>query len=124
MADTIVTEVEVVLEQSDTIVELEPPASFVIERAPDVVHELVFSQQGPQGIPGPMGPPSDVAHVHQQMIPSDHWVITHNLGELVQHVTVSDSAGTQVYGTVDYVDQNTLTITFAAAFSGTAVIGG
>lgn len=35
-------------------------------------------------------------------------------------VTVVDSAGTVVIGEVDYLDDNTVRLTFCAAFSGTA----
>lgn len=44
---------------------------------------------------------------------------THNLGKRPA-VTVVDSAGTVVIGEVDYLDDNTVRLTFCAAFSGTA----
>ncbi len=49
------------------------------------------------------------------------WTITHDLGKFPS-VSVVDSANTQVVGEVDYIDNNSLTITFTAAFSGKAYL--
>lgn len=49
------------------------------------------------------------------------WEITHNLGRY-PNVTVLDSAGSQFFGAVTYVDINKLTISFAYAISGTAYL--
>lgn len=57
--------------------------------------------------------------VFNQSTPSSVWIINHNLGRYPDPV-VLDSAGTMVHGAVQYNDLNTLTITFNAAFSGTA----
>lgn len=58
-------------------------------------------------------------YTHSQDIPSDTWVITHNLGRM-PGVSVVDSAGSQVYGDIQYNDTNTITIRFSAAFAGKA----
>jgi len=58
-------------------------------------------------------------HRHEQGISSALWSITHNMGKRPS-VTTTDSAGTRVYGEVKYSDENSLTITFSAAFSGYA----
>lgn len=47
------------------------------------------------------------------------WTVAHNLGKRPA-VTVVDSAGTVAIGEVDYLDDNTVRLTFCAAFSGTA----
>ena len=47
------------------------------------------------------------------------WTITHGLGKRPS-VTVVDSAGTAVIGEIEYLDDNTVRLTFCAAFSGTA----
>lgn len=47
------------------------------------------------------------------------WKVVHNLGKRPA-VTVVDSAGTAVIGEVDYLDDNTVRLTFCAAFSGAA----
>lgn len=78
---------------------------------------------GPTGSTGPAGPtgaPGTGAHVdYLQAIASTTWTITHNLGSYPA-VVVLDSAGTEQIGDVRYLDTNTVVLTFAAAFAGTA----
>ena len=52
---------------------------------------------------------------------ASQWVINHSL-EKFPSVTVVDSAGNVVYGQVNYVDENTVTVDFGASFSGTAYL--
>ena len=54
-----------------------------------------------------------------QSTAADTWNITHNLGKFPS-VSVVDSGNTIVYGDIDYIDNNSLTITFSAAFGGKA----
>ena len=54
-----------------------------------------------------------------QSTATNTWNITHNLGKFPS-VSVVDSGDTVVYGDIDYIDNNSLTITFSAAFSGKA----
>jgi hypothetical protein len=61
----------------------------------------------------------DAHYVHSQMIPSATWVVTHNLGKFPS-VTVVDSTGRHVFGDVQYVDANNVTIIFSGAFGGKA----
>ena len=61
----------------------------------------------------------DKNYVHPQGVPAAVWVITHNLGKRPS-VTVVDSARTQVFGCVNYVNDNVCTVTFSAPFSGEA----
>jgi len=56
-----------------------------------------------------------------QNIPSNIWTINHNLNKYPS-VTVIDSAGTEVEGTVEHVDINNILITFNGSFSGKAFI--
>ena len=56
-----------------------------------------------------------------QAVSDSVWVINHGLGTFPS-VTVLDSAGNTVFGDVVYNDQNTLTLTFSAAFTGTAYL--
>ena len=49
------------------------------------------------------------------------WTITHNLGKRPS-ISVVDSAGTNVMGAVNHISNNELTITFSAAFKGTAYL--
>lgn len=66
-----------------------------------------------------IGGTSGAYYRHSQPIAASVWTITHNLGWRPS-VNVVDTAGTELVGAVDYVDLNTLTISFNAAFSGTA----
>lgn len=71
---------------------------------------------------GPPGPPGKVeTTIHNQTTPSATWTITHGFGRYPA-VTIVDSAGSVVMGKVDYVDDNTITVSFEAAFSGKAYL--
>lgn len=61
----------------------------------------------------------DKSYTHTQNSPATTWTVTHNLGKRPS-VTVTDSAGTVVVGTVQHDSANQLQITFSSAFSGTA----
>lgn len=71
--------------------------------------------------PGTTTGGSDAHYVFEQDTPSTLWLVDHALGKHPS-VTVVDSAGTQVEGGVDHVDENSLTITFGYAFSGVAYL--
>ena len=55
--------------------------------------------------------------VHDQAVPSDTWVITHNLNKYPS-VTVVDSAGTQFAVQVEYNSRNQVTIYMNGATTG------
>lgn len=59
--------------------------------------------------------------VYTQSVPSDTWVINHNLGKHPT-VTVTDSAGTLVMGSIAFNSLNQITVSFSAAFSGVAYV--
>lgn len=62
------------------------------------------------------------AYTHEQGVAAATWTVTHNMG-FFPSVTVVDSAGTAVAGAdVTYIDTNTLTIGFGAAFGGKAYL--
>ncbi|ANS03421.1 hypothetical protein [uncultured Mediterranean phage uvDeep-CGR2-KM19-C269] len=63
----------------------------------------------------------DKFYQHTQIAALDSWTITHNLQKFPS-VTVVDSAGSKVTGEVDYIDINTLTVSFTAEFGGTAYL--
>lgn len=58
---------------------------------------------------------------HHQNVASDEWTITHNLGKFPS-VTVVDSAGTVVIGSVQYIDDFTIVCRFNGVFSGIAYL--
>lgn len=68
-----------------------------------------------------LGIVNDKTYYFIQNIPSNEWVITHNLNKYPA-VTVLDSAASEVIGEVDYVDINTLKIKFKGEFSGSATL--
>ena len=63
----------------------------------------------------------NTSYTHQQPTASATWTITHNMGRFPS-ISVVDSAGTIVNGVENYTSNNELTITFNAAFSGTAYL--
>ncbi len=63
----------------------------------------------------------DKHYQHTQIQALDSWTITHNLQKFPS-VTVVDSAGSKVTGEVDYIDINTLTVSFTAEFGGIAYL--
>jgi hypothetical protein len=68
-----------------------------------------------------IGITSDKNFVFNQSVPSTVWSITHNLNKFPS-VSVVDTANTQVFTIADYIDKNTLTLTFSAAFAGKAYL--
>jgi hypothetical protein len=63
----------------------------------------------------------DLNFTFTQGTPATTWTITHNLGKFPS-VSVVDTADTQVYGDVEYIDDNSLRVTFSAAFGGKAYL--
>lgn len=61
----------------------------------------------------------DKTYIYDQTVPSSVWTIEHNL-EKFPAVNIVDSAGTEVIGAIEYIDINTVVITFTGAFSGRA----
>lgn len=67
---------------------------------------------------------SGASYIHEQAVPSLVWHVVHNLGRLGPNVTVIDSAGERVFSGADYIDNNTLELTFGVPFGGIAIVGG
>lgn len=61
----------------------------------------------------------DKSLVYVQETPSAVWTIRHGLNKYPA-VTIVDSAGTEVIGGLEYVDKNTVILTFSGEFSGQA----
>jgi hypothetical protein len=77
--------------------------------------------QGVQGTQGPTSAPTLVSFHYTQYAPSAVWNITHNLN-FYPNVTTLDSSGSICEGEIDYIDSNSIRITFLASFSGTAYL--
>lgn len=60
-------------------------------------------------------------HVHTQGTVSSTWTISHSLGGRPS-VTVVDSAGTVVFGEVQYLSNTQVRVVFSAPFSGSAYL--
>lgn len=77
--------------------------------------------QGPQGAPGPQGPPGASSPEFDQTFNSPllEWDIVHNL-DAYPIVTTYDLYGFPISGDVAMPDRNTVIVTFAVPFAGTA----
>jgi hypothetical protein len=69
----------------------------------------------------PVGGGGDKTYVHSQLTPATVWTIVHNLGKFPA-VETSDLARNEIYGDVDWVDLNTVTVTFAGPVDGYAYL--
>lgn len=58
---------------------------------------------------------------YDQAVAGSVWTIQHNLGKYPA-VTVVDTAGTEIVGDVQYVNENLVILTFQGTFSGTAYL--
>lgn len=67
------------------------------------------------------GATGDKNFVFTQTVASNTWIINHTLNKFPS-VSVVDSAGTEVFGQVKYINLSKITITFSAAFSGEAFL--
>lgn len=63
---------------------------------------------------------SDKNYVHNQLLPSEQWVIVHNLNKY-PNITITDSSGNLVWGEIKYESVNKVTISFTAPFAGKAI---
>jgi len=66
-------------------------------------------------------PSSDLTFVHTQISANSEWYIEHNMNKRPS-VTVVDSANNTVIGDVQYIDDNTVIVTFTGSFSGYAYL--
>lgn len=62
----------------------------------------------------------DKNYVHNQSSAASTWIIEHNLNKYPS-ISIIDSAGTEVYGSINRVDENIAILEFSAPFSGTAI---
>lgn len=142
----------VVVTENTTVVVVEPepieeqPAPPPVEVNTVVTQDdtstVIVGESGPQGPPGPAGTagapgdpgpegPAGAAGgtlAYPQGIPSDTWVINHNLGYYPAGIKVVDSGGTVIDGMrITYVSINTVQLQFfvamqPAGFSGVAYL--
>lgn len=60
-------------------------------------------------------------YVYQQDVPTDIWIIVHNLG-YYPSISVVDSSSRKVYGDEEYININTVKVSFDGAFAGKAYL--
>lgn len=111
-----------------TVVIDEDGPTQVIEDETTVIEvdEGVVGPPGPAGPAGPAGEPGSAGvgsgyYVHTQAVSSAVWTIVHNLGYFPA-VSVVDTANTTVIGSIQYLDANSIQVSFSAPFSGTAYL--
>ena len=88
----------------------------------DVKVKLSPFFQGPEGPPGPRGDPGSSglsSYTHVQSVPSDTWIIDHQLG-FRPNVHVVDTNGDECEGEIHNVNLNRLDLIFSSPFAGTA----
>jgi hypothetical protein len=61
----------------------------------------------------------DKHYIHEQGVASEVWAVAHNLGKRPS-VSVTNTSHNLVYGYVDHLDDNNLTVTFKYATAGKA----
>lgn len=76
---------------------------------PYTLHEVIGSITG------------NTTYIHEQGEASDVWEINHNLNKLPS-ITVVDSAENVVVGDEQYIDKNTVIISFNSSFKGKAYL--
>ena len=86
----------------------------ITETKPSIIEIGII---GPQGPPGPPG----TTYIHHQQVAAKTWRVEHDLGGYPS-VTVVDSSGRYVIGDVQYIDKNTILISFSASFAGKAYL--
>lgn len=130
------SKIEVIINNAKPIIQAELAGKAKIETQ--------ITARGPRGLPGPKGDKpvkgvdymtaddisqfinevrqqiaEDKTFVHDQMTPKQTWTIYHGLNKRPA-VTIVDSTDSLVIGELDYLDDNTVRISFTAAFSGKA----
>ena len=90
------------------------------------VRQIVVTAPGPQGEAGVSGIQSGeiadlVSYRHVQNVLSTEWTVNHNLN-FYPNVTVYNSAGAMVEGTVNHTNAVQLKITFSSLISGKAYL--
>ena len=61
------------------------------------------------------------SYTHNQTVAAEEWTINHNMNKKPS-VTIVDSANTYVIGEVEYLDSNSLRVSFKYAFKGKAYL--
>lgn len=78
---------------------------------------VTVARMGTAGPPGPVGPAGGEGVVHVQSTPAATWTVTHSLGRVPfgSEVLIDDQV---VIADVEYPDESTVVVTFAAPQQG------
>ena len=114
--------IEVRSDEGNLLTVFQPTADVV-----EIVTPELIGPQGPQGVvgppgpPGPPGPQGPPAPEFEQTFATAQtvWTIVHNL-DAYPVVTTYDLYGFEISGDVAMPDRNTVVVTFAVPFAGTA----
>jgi hypothetical protein len=88
---------------------------IVFDVADPIIAAMAPFFQGPQGIPGS----ASAAYSHNQVTPSDTWLLNHNLG-FYPNVEVRSVGGKEMIGEIIHTSINQVIVYFDSAFAGTA----
>ena len=113
--DVDVTAVEVTISEIVEVSAICQPVE-VVERVAGIQ-----GPPGPKGDKGDQGAGGDSHYSHNQAVPSDTWVITHNLSKFPS-VMCFDSSYDEIEGSISYQGQNQLTVTFSSPTGGYAYL--
>lgn len=114
-------------------ININPVSRDIIVLNPPAKPTITISSVGVQGPPGPPGVAGRDGsngtngidslgfYEHNQSMPSNLWVVTHNLNRRPS-VTVTDTAGQMWIGDVEHQSLQQLTIGFGSAFAGRAYL--
>lgn len=117
-------------------IEAELGAEEVLDACMGIVHEIETgdhtkltnrdrSNQHPieaiTGLNEALAKSGDKSYIHVQSQAAKVWVVKHDLDKMPS-VVVKDSAGNTVIGESEYVDKNTVILSFSGAFSGKAFL--
>jgi hypothetical protein len=115
------TEVITVEEKQLVVVDGDSPSVIETTEQKTIVEVGGTGPQGPPGPEGPTGPSgSGDKSFKQDFTIQSSVTVTHNLGKYPA-VTVINSAGDEVIGDVNYINEDSLTVSFSSPFSGSVL---
>jgi len=107
---------------NQVVVNQSAPNNVIINE--DSANQVIVNQDAPNQVVVRLSAPASSntrRYVHIQEQASSTWTIAHTLGGRPS-VTVVDSAGTVVYGEVQYLSDTQVSVLFSAGFSGYAYL--
>lgn len=104
---------------SDVVINAGEPINVSVTQAPQQSTIVIPTPTTSVSVRGVIGGGGDAHYAHIQSTPEAVWEVTHNLNKKPT-ITVVDSADTMVMGEVEYINNNSVRLTFAGAFSGKA----